>query len=195
MTERADGVLLIRHPETEANIAGRLVGRGDSPVTGRGRLQVVALAARVAEWGPEAVFTSPLGRARSTAEAIAPAGVPLTVLAELAEIDFGAAEGLTFEEMRGRGMELDYAGGPVAPGGETGSAFDARVRGGAGVITAASSRAAVVTHGGVFRHLLSALTGMSVAEVWDVDVPNASVATLLPVGTSWCLKDMWVPDC
>jgi len=195
MSAPARELMVVRHPETEANVAGRLVGRGDSPLTPAGVRQSVALAERVGAWAPDVIYTSPLGRAASTARAVAPPDTRIVVLDDLAEIDFGRAEGLTWGEMRERGIVLDYSGGPVAPGGETGVAFDARVRDTAAVIVGGTfTRALVVTHGGVFRHMLAALTPMTVADVWGLEVPNAAAAALIDDHGSWRLAEIWSPD-
>ena len=59
----------------------------------------LALAQYIAEWGPSAVHSSPRHRALSVAETASElAGVPLHINEGLAEISFGAAEGMTYDE-------------------------------------------------------------------------------------------------
>ena len=53
-------ILLVRHPETEANISGRLVGRGHSEFTAEGRRQLARVPSKIAAFGPSRVWTSPL---------------------------------------------------------------------------------------------------------------------------------------
>lgn len=167
-------IMLIRHPETRANTESRYIGRMDSPLSPRGERQSAWLARSVENWGADVVFSSPLGRALSTARVIAPEGVAVRVLEELAEIDFGVAEGLTYDEIRERGIVLDYVGnGPIAPDGETGLAFDARVRAAADLIAAGPERSVVVTHGGVVRRLLVTWLGLPVDRAWCFAAPNA----------------------
>ncbi|MBN2847595.1 MAG: histidine phosphatase family protein [Coriobacteriia bacterium] len=187
MTAKERKLLIVRHPQTLANVQGRLVGQSDSPITELGRRQMTALARVVAADEPQIVYTSPLGRALTTARFITPKGTPLEIVEDLKEIDFGDAEGLTWDEMSARGIALDYTGGPVAPGGEFGSAFDARVGAAARRAAVGPSPAVVVTHGGVFRHLLAALLGITVEEVWRIDIPNAAVATLQTHDGLWVL--------
>jgi broad specificity phosphatase PhoE len=155
---------------------------------------MAALARVVVAGDPQVVYASPLGRARATARFITPDGTPLEIVEDLKEIDFGDAEGLTWDEMTARGMTLDYSGGPVAPGGEVGAVFDARVRAVAARVAGGPSPAVVVTHGGVFRHLLSALVGMSVDEVWGMDIPNAAVAVLRLRDGAWLLESLAPPE-
>lgn len=65
-------IILIRHGETEFNLAGRLQGSQDSPLTGNGENQAIALGEylkRRAE-KPDGWFVSPFGRARQTSQLI-----------------------------------------------------------------------------------------------------------------------------
>jgi broad specificity phosphatase PhoE len=171
--------MVIRHPETLANTESRYIGRMDSPISARGERQTAWLGRVLENWGADEVFSSPLGRALSSARSIAPAGVPVHVLEELGEIGFGVAEGLTYDEIRARGICLDYTGsGPIAPEGETGLAFDTRVRAAAEIIAAGPERSVVVTHGGVVRRLLVAWLGLPVDDAWCFAAPNAVVMVL-----------------
>ena len=73
-------VTLLRHGESIGNFEGRHQGQADFPLTERGRQQVNALVNRwIAEKKPfDLVISSPLARARETAEIIASSlGVPL----------------------------------------------------------------------------------------------------------------------
>ena len=97
---RGPMLALVRHAEAEANVVGTWNGRKESPLTERGQLQAIELAG----WygGVERVYASPLERARHTAEAFTERhGLePPTVLDDIAEIHFGAWEGLTTDEIR-----------------------------------------------------------------------------------------------
>ncbi|MRS11475.1 MAG: histidine phosphatase family protein [Actinobacteria bacterium] len=175
----ARNIMFVRHPETEANIEGRYIGRIDSPLSARGKRQTAWLEKIVRVWGADAVYASPLGRALEPARGIAPQGVDVTVLDDLAEIDFGMAEGLTFDEIIAAGIEIDYTGGgPIAPDGESGKEFDMRVGRAAASIAAGPERSVVVTHGGVVRRLLVHFLELPVETSWRFGMPNAAVAVL-----------------
>ncbi|MFG1678200.1 bifunctional RNase H/acid phosphatase [Micromonospora sp. NPDC049282] len=111
-TEEGTRLILVRHGETERTVQKRYSGRGDVPLTERGRAQARATAARVAELAPSvaAVVSSPLSRCTATAEAIAAlvGNPPVRPDDDLIECDFGIWEGRTFAEVRdGWPGELD----------------------------------------------------------------------------------------
>jgi ribonuclease H / adenosylcobalamin/alpha-ribazole phosphatase len=92
--------LLLRHGQTELSGERRFSGRTDIPLTKEGIRQATLAARRLARSGAAAIITSPLQRARRTAEAVAEAtGAPLVVYDEFAEAEFGAWQGLTFAEV------------------------------------------------------------------------------------------------
>jgi ribonuclease H / adenosylcobalamin/alpha-ribazole phosphatase len=126
--------LLLRHGQTEMSVQGRFAGRGDIPLTSTGTRQAAAVAGRLAGRGVDLVVSSPLSRARSTAEAVADAaGVPLVLDEDLAETDFGEWEGLTFAAVMARwpaqltAWQRDADVAP--PGGESFAAVAGRVNG------------------------------------------------------------------
>ncbi|MFD0201329.1 MULTISPECIES: bifunctional RNase H/acid phosphatase [Saccharothrix] len=125
---------LLRHGQTELSVARRYSGRGNPPLTEVGRGQAEAAARRLAKVeGLVAVVSSPLGRARETARAVASAtGAELTWDDDLIETDFGAWEGLTFAEAAERDPDVHrrWLGDPSvpAPGGESFEQVHHRVR-------------------------------------------------------------------
>jgi ribonuclease H / adenosylcobalamin/alpha-ribazole phosphatase len=127
-------MLLLRHGETKYSVDLRMSGRGDLPLTARGRAQAEAAARRIgALGGIAAIVTSPLGRARETAEAVAAVtGLHPVVDDGLVETDFGEWEGLTFAEVYQRWpAEADRWRGSAQvapPGGESFAAVARRVR-------------------------------------------------------------------
>src|SRR5438477_11403695 len=77
----ATTTVLLRHGETPLSGERRFAGHGDIPLTATGLEQAAAAAARLAaRGGLDLIVTSPLGRARQTADAAAAAtGVPAVV--------------------------------------------------------------------------------------------------------------------
>ncbi|MDY0087932.1 MAG: histidine phosphatase family protein [Coriobacteriia bacterium] len=177
-------ILIVRHPETEANVSGRFVGRGDAPYTKRGIRQSRLLVERIATFQPQVVWSSPLQRALQVAQAAAEqTGVPLEVDERLVELDFGLAEGLTWTEIEAAGLAFDYRSydGPVAPEGESRAQIETRSSAFADALLECGGRHAVCTHGGVFRAMLVHLLGLSVMDIWAFHIRNGSVAEVRAV--------------
>jgi ribonuclease H / adenosylcobalamin/alpha-ribazole phosphatase len=129
----ATTTLLVRHGQTALSAERRFAGRGDIPLTDLGREQAAATGWWLAAHHRiDAVVTSPLDRARCTAEAVASAaGVPLVVDDDLVETDFGNWEGLSFGEVSTRWPAEMAAwlasADAVPPGGESLAAVGRRV--------------------------------------------------------------------
>lgn len=119
--------LLLRHGQTPLSIEKRFSGIGDPSLTEVGLAQAAAAAARLASSAATVVVSSPLGRARQTAAAVASAlGLPVEVEEGFQETDFGDWEGFTFSEVRKRWpreMDAWLADTSVAP--PFGESFDA----------------------------------------------------------------------
>jgi probable phosphoglycerate mutase len=90
--------VLVRHGETEWSRTGRHTGRTDLPLTDRGEAQGRSLRPLLAPLSFSLVLSSPLARARRTAEL---AGTPPPVIdPDLREWDYGGYEGRTTERIR-----------------------------------------------------------------------------------------------
>lgn len=98
---RGSQMIVIRHGETEWSRTGRHTGRTDIPLTERGRGEASAAARTLAGWRIDRAYTSPLQRARETAELVAPA-CGLEVDDRLVEWDYGVYEGETTAQTRER---------------------------------------------------------------------------------------------
>jgi len=96
-------ILLIRHGHVEGIVPARFRGRADLPLTSRGIAQAQAAAKRVASgWRPLKLYTSPMNRCIQTGDAIAKAcGVASEVIDQLNDIDYGAWQSRTYEEIKG----------------------------------------------------------------------------------------------
>jgi broad specificity phosphatase PhoE len=118
--------LLLRHGQTAMSVQKRYAGVSDVPLTAAGSAQAAAAASCLAGAGLSVIVTSPLRRARETADAVGAAcGAPVVVDEGFRETDFGAWEGLTFAEVRERWpdeMSAWLSDPSVAPPG--GESFD-----------------------------------------------------------------------
>jgi broad specificity phosphatase PhoE len=93
-------IFLLRHAETDWNRARRVQGVSDIPLNARGRAQAEAFADRLATEPLEAIYASPLSRARETAEALARRhGLPIQTVEGLSEFHQGELEGRHLEDL------------------------------------------------------------------------------------------------
>jgi broad specificity phosphatase PhoE len=177
-------VFLVRHAthdRVSRILCGRMLGVTLGP---EGRLQAARLAERFACQQIAAVITSPLERARETAEVIvARLGVPLEISDELDEIDFGEWSGTSFEALANdpRWREWNASRSTARPpGGESMSAAQTRIVGrierlreehpGAGVI--------LVSHCDVIKAALTRYLGLSLDAYARFEISPASISVL-----------------
>ena len=155
-------LFLFRHGETDWNREGRLQGHTDTALNDTGLAQAKALGETLRIHRLDAIVSSDLSRALTTAQIVAGAlSIPLFTDAGLRETNVGAAEGLLWSDAKTRfseGLtERWYSEGDVAfPGGETGIAT--RTRGLAALRRFATQqpyrRIGVSTHGAMVRQLM-----------------------------------------
>jgi uncharacterized phosphatase len=148
---------LIRHGQTDWNLAARMQGRTDIPLNDTGRAQARAAASVFAAEPWHAVVSSPLDRARETAAILAEhLDVPLgAAYDELIEQEFGEAEGTLVADLDTRWPDRDFAGKePDHEVGERGVRGLERV-----TRDHEGERVLVVAHGTLIRHTLAAITG------------------------------------
>lgn len=86
---------MIRHGETQWNVSRRFQGRSDIPLNDEGRRLARITAEALAEVPFARIYTSPLKRARKTAELIkGERDIPVILDERIIEIGFGVYEGL-----------------------------------------------------------------------------------------------------
>ena len=173
----------VRHGATEYSRDRRFSGALDVPLSTDGRLQAEAAAQALAPSFVAAVYTSPLERARATAELIAkPHRLEPQVEPEFREMAFGAWEGLTREQLSARDAEAwRLTPHLVAPaGGEPLDAVSARVRGALDQLTDVHAGEAVilVSHAIVIRLIVLAALGLGPDRLWTVDASPAGITEI-----------------
>ncbi len=187
-------LLLLRHGQTELSVHRRYSGRGNPALTELGNRQADAAARYLGQIGGiDAVLSSPLQRAYDTAASSAKAlGLDVTVDDNLIETDFGAWEGLTFQEAAERDPQLhrswlrDTAVSP--PDGESFDAVATRV--GAAqqhiVTEHAGQTVLVVSHVTPIKTLLRIALDAGPAMLYrlHLDLASLSIADFYPDGAA-----------
>jgi len=192
-------IVLVRHGQTEWNRFERFRGRADVPLDADGLAQAEATAARIErEYQVAAVYSSPLSRALRTAEAIARRfSLGVQTHAGLLDIDYGAWQGLTPDDVRQRQPELLEAWYQAPhtvriPGGE--SLDDLRTR-----CTAAmggfverhpESTVALVAHTVVNRVILLAVLGLGNDRFWHLRQDTCAINEIEADGGEFTLVSM-----
>ncbi len=177
-------IVLVRHGQTAWNKIERFRGRADIPLDDTGLAQAKATGRRVAEeFRPAGVYSSPLQRALSTAQAVAePLGQEVRIVERLVDMDFGQWQGLSPLEVKERWPEaarawlkspdtISFPGGEsleIVRGRAT-SALHQLIRRHEG------QTIAVVAHTVVNRVLLCHVLGIGVADYWRIGQDTCAI--------------------
>ena len=169
-------LVLVRHGETIWHAENRYAGSSDIALTQHGRQQAEQLATWSRLAALDALWVSPMSRARATMEPVERAlSMTASIDDRLREIDFGQGEGLTSQQMRERFPVAysNFLNDPVAhplPGGEDPHAAIARGRTALHDIAASaakdfgpSTRILIVAHNTLIRLLLCDALGLIAA--------------------------------
>ena len=183
-------VLLIRHGHTDA-IGRRLVGRTPGVhLTSAGEAQARRLVDRLSATHLDAIYVSPLERARETAAPLA-ASRALTprVLDDLTEVEFGEWTGLTFAELDTREdwrLFTVRRGTALVPGGEPAPAVQSRIVGALERLRRAhpGGMVAAVSHADVIRAAVMHDAGAPLDLIHRFAIMPASITTVLLAGGS-----------
>lgn len=168
-------LVLLRHGQTDFNVAGRMQGHLDSVLTSTGHVQAARTAPDIARMAPERLVTSDLRRAIDTADVIGAAcGLPVKVDVRLRETHLGLWQGRSVGE-----IELDWPGAVATwrsdpawapPGGESRIEVVRRARPVVDELDAefdgsATATAVLIAHGGLIAGLVSGLLELPTS-VW-----------------------------
>ncbi|WP_168211310.1 histidine phosphatase family protein [Actinosynnema sp. ALI-1.44] len=179
-------IYLARHGQTAYNQTRRFQGQTEVPLDETGQRQAKELAVTVADLGLVALWSSPLTRARQTAEAVsAHIGVPIRFDPRLMETDTGVWTDRLYDELAAadpaayRGW-VSGAGDFGFEGGETYAEQGDRVMAALVEIEQGPRPALVVCHGMVMRLALNRRAGSADAWSSSETIPNTAVVELPP---------------
>lgn len=182
---------LIRHGLTQGNLEGRYIGRTDMPLCDAGRKQLLELRESCEYPAVSKVYTSPLLRAKESAEILFPDRM-VEVVDKLREFDFGDFEGKTMQDLENDSAFKEWVSGSAmasAPNGESGADFSGRAVEAIAYIFAQMmeqkmTSAAVVTHGGLIMNLLATM-GLPQRDMIRWSVQNGRGYTILVTPQMW----------
>jgi len=152
----ADRIYLVRHGETDWSASGRHTGTSNIPLNSVGERQAERLGPILARTAFARVLSSPLDRARRTAELAGFGAVDTSPL--LCEVDYGDYDGKTRDEIRALRPGWDFfEDGPK--NGETLEAAAGRARVVLGELRPIAGNALLFAHGHILRILASVYLG------------------------------------
>jgi len=175
-------ILLVRHGETEWNRERRIMGREEIGLTETGRYQALALKEGLASVPIDTVYTSPILRARETANILTEERDLQPIFDErLVEVSYGEWVGKTFAEIREIPGYIPYfkrLDTPVAPQGET--LFQVRDRAIDFIRQlqkeSPDQTVLLVSHADWIKCLLMEILGIPFANIWKFRIDNVSVS-------------------
>jgi broad specificity phosphatase PhoE len=175
-------LFLLRHGEVEERYHRIFGGRIDMELSSLGLEQAQRLAEYLSRIRIDAVYCSPMKRARQTAAPLERYAPPPIVLPGLREVDFGDWTGHTWAEVKERFdvsayswlQQMDNGGFPK---GETAAGFRARIEPCVRQIleTHKGQTSAVVCHGGVVRAILAVIFNWPMPLTMAFDIEYASL--------------------
>ena len=175
---------IIRHGQTDWNIAKKIQGRQDIPLNERGRYQAGCLKKAMENRPVTAVFSSPQIRAMETAKAVASSSGSVVIpVKDLMEINYGSWEGKTEEEILQEDRALyeawwSHPAETAPPGGESISQVNERCqKAWKEIKPQLAGDAAIVDHGGLLAHFMEQLLGNESVAASTV-AHNASITTI-----------------
>ncbi len=181
--------IFVRHGETAWNREGRVMGRQPVELDERGIAQVKAGVPLARLLGPQFILTSPLRRARQTAEIIAAGlgGIEIVEDPQLEEVRYGKWEGMTYHDLVHDEDYMRYRQAPLehrTPGGETIS--DVQSRGREAVTRALERypgrRLLFVSHGDIIRTVLCSYMKLGLHYFHRIRVDNMSFSAIAVSG-------------
>ncbi len=190
-------IIITRHGQTAANKSFSYNGHTDNPLNAQGLAQAQALALRLQDVPLAAIYSSNLQRAVVTAQTIAQGhNLSVTQVADFKEINFGAWEGLPFQEINEKYHDnfTAFFKSPkdTAPqGGESFAELQKRAWPALQKIVAEQrddTTILVVCHGGTVRALVCAALGIDLNTVWSIDIDNVSLTSLMYYNNGYNLR-------
>lgn len=167
---------ITRHGETMRNAEYRVLGRTDDPLSEKGRGQARELAENLKDVDIDLIFTSPLGRAKETAETVAKTkGLEVIPDERLLEINFGKFEGVPGGSQEYQSAKREFF--KRYPEGESYFDIAYRVYDFLYMLKREYSdkKVLVVSHGGVCRIIHNYFIGMENEEFAKFAFPNCGI--------------------
>ena len=145
--------ILIRHGKTQGNLEHRYIGsRTDESLCAQGIAELKEKCCPTVQ----RVYVSPMKRCMETAAILYP-GVPVDIVEDFRECDFGDFENMNYQELNGRAdyqAWIDSNGEMPFPNGESRAAFAARCARAFEELPKQTGDCAIIAHGGTLMAIM-----------------------------------------
>lgn len=176
-------LVLVRHGEVTEDVRGRCYGHLEVGLSKLGRSQIQSRIGLLRHLVPAALYTSSSRRAlESAAEAAKDLQLVPRAVSALREINFGALEGLSYEEIESRYPHefeqwMECPTEVKFPGGESFMEMKDRALGFLSVLLGrhTGETVLVISHAGVNRAILADALGLSGKNIFRIDQGYAAV--------------------
>lgn len=178
-------ICLVRHGETDWNVIEKLQGRTDIPLNSTGILQAKECSEFLSSSNWDVIITSPLRRAKQTAEIInANLKLPIVEMEEFIERSYGDAEGMSIEE-----RQVTFHDGNI-PNQETMNSLKSRVVEGIHILNEKfqNKKVLLVAHGAVINSILAILSNGKIGS-GKTKLINACTSNIHYNQKKWKIKD------
>ena len=190
-------ITIVRHGETEMNVAFILQGHLDSPLTANGLKQAEMLAETIKTRKFDRFYSSDLGRAKLTANIInKDLQYEIVENVQLRERAFGIMEGLYLKDAKKECPEVYEAyitrdPGYDVPEGESLVKFSKRIMDELNFLANkhVNQHILVVAHGGVLDCVIRNVFNINLQEKRAFTIRNTSVNTFLVENKNWILEE------
>ena len=178
-------ICIVRHGETDWNAEGRLQGQTDIPLNENGKMQARKCGEHLLKDEWDVIFTSPLKRARATADIIGKIiDSKIIIKEEFIEKNFGEAEGMTADEREATFFNKEY------PNQEGQESLQERLMKGLQdiVVEYPDKKVILVAHGAVIHMILRMMSNETIVST-QTRLSNACLSTIKFEMDSWVIAD------
>lgn len=195
-------IFLIRHCKPEFKDGIKLcIGKSDIPLSNEGIEHAKQLADYFLNININYIYSSPLKRAKKTAEIIAGGRLNVNIKEGFSELNIGKWDGLSFEEIKlrypeeykDRGKDIENY---IVEGGESMAMCRERaIRELHKTIKESEGNILIVAHAGVIRTIISSLLSISIKETFDYKIDYGSISLVTINENILKFKKIGVTDC
>ncbi|MBS4538564.1 alpha-ribazole phosphatase [Clostridium sp. D2Q-11] len=176
-------LILVRHPETEANYHKLYIGQTESQYTDKGKAQVEKILNEI-DYTVDVIYTSPMSRCKLLAEEVSKKlGTKIMIENRINEINFGVFEGKDFKEVKELYPDIwenwtrDYINYSI-PKGESLIDVYSRVEEFLESLKNTETTNICITHGGIIQTIITLLLELDIDQRWHFRIYPGTIVEI-----------------